>query len=167
MKAWLSGRLLSLHPSALILHPFLLRMYSLMASRSSSVCSSLSAPVTARPSWKPMTVRRPSIWKLKVKVLPLSSSKTRVGDTHATLLDSRGIFAFSVLIKNSRDVATGPRPSRLSARPTGGASLAESGARVVQSDRKVRGRVRAATDVFKDCGEKSCRASNRDGGGGI
>src|SRR5205085_5708568 len=72
-------------------HPFLLCMYSEMVSRSSPACSSVSEPVTTRPSWKPMTVTRPSIWKLKVKLLPLSSSKTSVGDTHAALFDSRGI----------------------------------------------------------------------------
>ena len=71
-------------------------MYSPMASRSSAACSSERVPVTARPSWKPMTVTRPSIWKLKVKVLPFSSSKTSAGETLAALFDSSGIsVAFS------------------------------------------------------------------------
>ena len=58
-----------------------------------------------------------------------ATTGTSAGETLAALLDSRGMFAFSVLIKNSRDSAARVRPSQSSARPTGGASLAESGAR--------------------------------------
>src|SRR5215218_2165000 len=98
-------------------------MYSPMASRSSAACSSERVPVTARPSWKPITATRPSIWKLKVKVLPFSSSKPSAGETLAALFDSSGIsvgFSANAVRDSCLARATPGRPrhlNRVGARP--------------------------------------------------
>src|SRR5688500_18587406 len=75
-----------------------------------------------------MTVTRPSIWKLKVKLLPFSSSKTSAGETLAALLDSSGISGLlrllgKVLVGNVRRGGVDACSARA---PSGGASLTDS-----------------------------------------
>src|ERR1044071_9036726 len=74
-----------------------------------------------------MTATRPSIWKLKVKVLPFSSSKTSAGETLAALFDSSGICKPSPRVwEVCREPARARRQADFAQARSGGGILTES-----------------------------------------
>src|SRR5215211_4493825 len=86
-----------------------------------------------------MTATRPSIWKLKVKVLPFSSSKTSAGETLAALFDSSGIaVAFSACLGNG--VGNRARRAVRNPRSSPRRRHLDRVRRAAQSDRKLCGR---------------------------